>query len=157
MGAAMASDVRVGAFRGTSGLPGFLRQPSGPGWTLVGDAGYTKDPVSAHGLSAALRDAELCARTVVVGLCIQVVSRNQGSVFDCDARTDFSSRHLFMERGGGITIDAGDQRIGQVGMRADCGSDEWRGVSHFVPASHERSETRGTSRSVSMFASTRLG
>jgi len=31
---------------------------------LVGDAGYTKDPISAHGISDALRDAELCARAV---------------------------------------------------------------------------------------------
>jgi 2-polyprenyl-6-methoxyphenol hydroxylase-like FAD-dependent oxidoreductase len=55
---------RVTGFRGTDGLPGFLRQPWGPGWALVGDAGYTKDPISAHGMSDALRDAELCARAV---------------------------------------------------------------------------------------------
>ncbi len=55
---------RVTGFRGTDGLPGFLRQPWGPGWALVGDAGYTKDPISAHGISDALRDAELCARAV---------------------------------------------------------------------------------------------
>ncbi|HET7845901.1 MAG TPA: NAD(P)/FAD-dependent oxidoreductase, partial [Acidimicrobiia bacterium] len=53
---------RVSQFRGTSGLPGFVRQAWGPGWALVGDAGYTKDPISAHGISDALRDAELCAR-----------------------------------------------------------------------------------------------
>jgi flavin-dependent dehydrogenase len=61
---AMASASRVTPFRGTPGLPGFLRQAWGPGWALVGDAGYTKDPVSAHGLSAALRDSELCARAI---------------------------------------------------------------------------------------------
>ena len=37
----------------------------GPGWALVGDAGYFKDPISAHGLTDALRDAELLARAVV--------------------------------------------------------------------------------------------
>jgi flavin-dependent dehydrogenase len=58
------SGSRVSQFRGTKGLPGFLRQPWGPGWALVGDAGYTKDPISAHGISDALRDAELCARAV---------------------------------------------------------------------------------------------
>jgi flavin-dependent dehydrogenase len=61
---AMASASRVTPFRGTPGLPGFLRQAWGLGWALVGDAGYTKDPVSAHGLSAALRDSELCARAI---------------------------------------------------------------------------------------------
>ena len=59
----VAAGSRVSEFRGTS-LPGFLRQAWGPGWALVGDAGYTKDPISAHGISDGLRDAELCARAV---------------------------------------------------------------------------------------------
>lgn len=54
--------TRVSRFHGTTGMPGFIRRPWGPGWALVGDAGYTKDPISAHGISDALRDAELCAR-----------------------------------------------------------------------------------------------
>lgn len=60
----IGSGRRVGRFHGTSGLVGFIRQAWGPGWALVGDAGYTKDPISAHGISDALRDAELCARAV---------------------------------------------------------------------------------------------
>ncbi|MCI0543646.1 MAG: NAD(P)/FAD-dependent oxidoreductase [Actinobacteria bacterium] len=60
----VAEGSRTSGFRGTPGLAGFLRQTSGPGWALVGDAGYTKDPISAHGISDALRDAELCARAV---------------------------------------------------------------------------------------------
>jgi flavin-dependent dehydrogenase len=48
-----------------SGTPAFLRVPSGPGWALVGDAGYWKDPLSTHGMTAALRDAELLARAVL--------------------------------------------------------------------------------------------
>jgi 2-polyprenyl-6-methoxyphenol hydroxylase-like FAD-dependent oxidoreductase len=43
------------------GVPGFLRRPWGPGWALVGDAGYYKDPITAHGGSDALRDAQLLA------------------------------------------------------------------------------------------------
>ena len=57
----------TGALRAFAGRPGFLRQPCGPGWALVGDAGYFKDPVTAHGISDALRDAELLARAVVRG------------------------------------------------------------------------------------------
>jgi flavin-dependent dehydrogenase len=56
--------TRATPFRGTPGLPGFIRRPWGRGWALVGDAGYTKDPISAHGISDALRDAELCARAI---------------------------------------------------------------------------------------------
>jgi flavin-dependent dehydrogenase len=48
--------------RAFSGARGFFRQAWGPGWALVGDAGYFKDPLSAHGISDALRDAELLGR-----------------------------------------------------------------------------------------------
>ena len=44
-----------------SGRKGFMRQACGPGWALVGDAGYFKDPLTAHGITDALRDAELLA------------------------------------------------------------------------------------------------
>ena len=47
------------------GLPGVLRHPHGPGWALVGDAGYWKDPLTAHGLTDALRDAELLAHALL--------------------------------------------------------------------------------------------
>jgi flavin-dependent dehydrogenase len=43
------------------GVPNFFRTPHGPGWALVGDAGYTKDPVTAQGISDALWGAERCA------------------------------------------------------------------------------------------------
>jgi 2-polyprenyl-6-methoxyphenol hydroxylase-like FAD-dependent oxidoreductase len=42
-------------------VPNFFRKPFGPGWALVGDAGYNKDFVTAQGISDAFRDAELCA------------------------------------------------------------------------------------------------
>jgi 2-polyprenyl-6-methoxyphenol hydroxylase-like FAD-dependent oxidoreductase len=48
-------------FFGTPELPNFFRKPYGPGWALVGDAGYHKDPVTAQGISDAFRDAEAMA------------------------------------------------------------------------------------------------
>jgi 2-polyprenyl-6-methoxyphenol hydroxylase-like FAD-dependent oxidoreductase len=39
-------------------VPNFFRKPYGPGWGLVGDAGYNKDPITAQGMSDAFRDAE---------------------------------------------------------------------------------------------------
>jgi flavin-dependent dehydrogenase len=45
---------------GTS-VPNFFRKPFGPGWALVGDAGYTKDFITGQGMHDAFRDAELCA------------------------------------------------------------------------------------------------
>lgn len=50
-----------------AGRKGYLRQASGPGWALVGDAGYFKDPITAHGITDALRDAELLADAVADG------------------------------------------------------------------------------------------
>jgi flavin-dependent dehydrogenase len=53
--------------RGFAGQHGYIRQGSGPGWALVGDAGYFKDPLTAHGITDALRDAELLARAAIHG------------------------------------------------------------------------------------------
>jgi flavin-dependent dehydrogenase len=50
-----------------AGTPGFVRRAWGPGWALVGDAGMFRDPITAHGITDALRDAELLARAVVEG------------------------------------------------------------------------------------------
>lgn len=45
-------------------VPNFFRKPYGPGWALVGDAGYNKDFITAMGMQDAFRDAELCARAL---------------------------------------------------------------------------------------------
>jgi len=37
---------------------GFYRKPFGPGWALVGDAGYYRDPLLGQGINDAFRDAE---------------------------------------------------------------------------------------------------
>lgn len=52
--------TRETRFVGTA-VPNFFRKPYGPGWALVGDAGYNKDFITAHGMHDAFRDAELCA------------------------------------------------------------------------------------------------
>jgi flavin-dependent dehydrogenase len=59
---AAAPPARLHAF---PGAPGLIRACAGPGWALVGDAAYFKDPITAHGITDALRDAELLARAVL--------------------------------------------------------------------------------------------
>ena len=49
------------------GNPGFIRKSAGPGWSLVGDAACFKDPITAHGMTDALRDAEFLARSICYG------------------------------------------------------------------------------------------
>jgi flavin-dependent dehydrogenase len=63
----VAAAKRVGKLFPFPGVRGFLRHPSGPGWALVGDAGFFRDPITAHGITDAFRDAELLARAVVRG------------------------------------------------------------------------------------------
>jgi flavin-dependent dehydrogenase len=59
--AAARAPRRLRAF---PGRPSYLREAAGPGWALVGDAGGFLDPLSTHGITDALRDAQLLARAV---------------------------------------------------------------------------------------------
>jgi flavin-dependent dehydrogenase len=63
----VARSRRIGRLHGFAGVPGYIRQSHGPGWALVGDAGYFKDPLTAHGITDALRDAELLSCAIVDG------------------------------------------------------------------------------------------
>jgi flavin-dependent dehydrogenase len=66
-GSAPELALRLGQARRTSPIQGMLRQPNqlrqgfGPGWALVGDAGYYRDAVTAYGISDAFHHAELLA------------------------------------------------------------------------------------------------
>jgi flavin-dependent dehydrogenase len=51
---------REARFAGTA-VPNYFHKPFGPGWALVGDAGYNKDPITAQGIKDAFLDAERCA------------------------------------------------------------------------------------------------
>jgi flavin-dependent dehydrogenase len=67
--APLAEVVRAGGpaghVHGWRGVPGYVRRSFGPGWALVGDAGYFKDPITTHGLTDALRDAEILSDAVL--------------------------------------------------------------------------------------------
>jgi 2-polyprenyl-6-methoxyphenol hydroxylase-like FAD-dependent oxidoreductase len=54
---------REARFSGTA-VPNYFRKPFGPGWALVGDAGYNKDFITAQGITDAFRDAELCTNAL---------------------------------------------------------------------------------------------
>ena len=59
---------RESKFIGSADLPGYFRKPFGPGWALVGDAGYHKNPITAMGINDAFRDAELLAGALAESL-----------------------------------------------------------------------------------------
>jgi flavin-dependent dehydrogenase len=59
---------RETAFKGTHRLPNFYRDCAGPGWALVGDAAYHRDPLTGMGIGDAFLGAELLADAVHGGL-----------------------------------------------------------------------------------------
>jgi flavin-dependent dehydrogenase len=63
-----AAKVRAGKreerWMGTADVPNFFRKPYGPGWALVGDAGYMKDPTTGLGIADAFRDAALLSNAI---------------------------------------------------------------------------------------------
>jgi len=67
----MRAATRETRFVGTGDLPGYFRKPYGPGWALVGDAGYHKDPITAFGI----HDAFLCAELLTTALDDTIAAR----------------------------------------------------------------------------------
>jgi flavin-dependent dehydrogenase len=68
----LSAQVRAGQplerWIGTADVPNFFRKPYGPGWALVGDAGYHRDPITGLGIAEAFRDVELVAEAADEGL-----------------------------------------------------------------------------------------
>jgi menaquinone-9 beta-reductase len=64
---ALSAGTTAGPIRSWPGVRGQFRKAYGPGWALVGDAGYFKDPFAAHGISDAFRDAELLTEATMSG------------------------------------------------------------------------------------------
>jgi len=56
----LRSAKREARFLGAA-VPNYFRKPYGPGWALVGDAGYNRDFITGQGIMDAFHDAELCA------------------------------------------------------------------------------------------------
>ena len=69
---ALADRVRNGhreeRFMGSAEVTYFFRKPFGPGWALLGDAGYQKDAITAQGITDAFKHAELLAGAIDEGM-----------------------------------------------------------------------------------------
>jgi len=64
----MKDATRQERFIGTNEQPNYFRRPYGPGWALVGDAGYHRDFVTGLGITDAFRDAQFLADALDDGL-----------------------------------------------------------------------------------------
>jgi 2-polyprenyl-6-methoxyphenol hydroxylase-like FAD-dependent oxidoreductase len=120
---------RVERYRGFAGQVGFFRQSSGPGWALIGDAGYFKDPITAHGISDALRDAELLARAIVQG--------RDAALADYEHTRDDLSARLFevTDRVASVAWDTAELKALHQAF-----SDEMRGEVAALLALHDDAE-----------------
>jgi 2-polyprenyl-6-methoxyphenol hydroxylase-like FAD-dependent oxidoreductase len=74
-------------------VPNWFRVPYGPGWALVGDAGYNKDFITAQGISDAFRDAERCARALDEWLSDR--RRFEDAMADYQRDRDAASKPIF--------------------------------------------------------------
>ncbi|MCK9876821.1 NAD(P)/FAD-dependent oxidoreductase [Frankia sp. Ag45/Mut15] len=63
-----ANGKRQENFRAMSYPDNFYRRSAGPGWALVGDAGYHKDPFTGWGITDALKYTEVLAEKLHEGL-----------------------------------------------------------------------------------------
>lgn len=87
------ASTAAGRIRGWAGTRGFVRRSWGPGWALVGDAGLFRDPITTHGITDALRDAELLADAVVLGM--SGASAEWAALQEYQSRRDALSERLF--------------------------------------------------------------
>ena len=67
LGERVRGGKREARFIGTADQRNFFRKPYGPGWALVGDAGYHRDFVTGLGITDAFRDAQLLADAIDAG------------------------------------------------------------------------------------------
>ncbi len=78
---------------GTAEMLNFFRKPFGPGWALVGDAGYHKDSITAQVISDAFRDAELVAEAVDAG--VSCTRHIEEAMADYEQRRNVSAMPLY--------------------------------------------------------------
>jgi flavin-dependent dehydrogenase len=64
LGTRMRAGELAGKVVGMADVPNYLRTAQGPGWALVGDAAYNKDPSPADGMTDAFRGADLLAEAL---------------------------------------------------------------------------------------------
>jgi flavin-dependent dehydrogenase len=84
---------RTSPVSGMLRMPNQLRQAGGPGWALVGDAGYHRDAVTGYGISDAYRDAELLA--VAIDCAMRGDTDDGTAVADYGRQRDEALREMF--------------------------------------------------------------
>lgn len=91
----LAARVRAGArasgFRGTNDLQNFRRRASGPGWALVGDAAYHRDPLTGMGIGDAFLGATLLAEAIAT----EISDGGGAALADYEDKFRRETQHVF--------------------------------------------------------------
>ncbi|WP_084505592.1 NAD(P)/FAD-dependent oxidoreductase [Nocardia harenae] len=61
---ALTDARQVDKIYGITGFEGYFREPAGPGWILIGDAGHFKDPAVGRGIADAFAQAQHVAEVI---------------------------------------------------------------------------------------------
>jgi flavin-dependent dehydrogenase len=80
-------------FIGTADQPNYFRVPYGPGWALVGDAGYHRDFLTGLGITDAFRDAEYLAEAVGKGFAGEAPM--EAAMAEYQAKRDAMAKPLY--------------------------------------------------------------
>jgi 2-polyprenyl-6-methoxyphenol hydroxylase-like FAD-dependent oxidoreductase len=137
--AAVPPDGPVRFFRG---LPARLCRPHGPGWALVGDAGWWKDPLSTHGITDALRDAEVLAEAVVAGAASETAAAAALAGYQSQRDAVALAMHPVVDRLASHDWDPTEAR-GLLRQLSSVMADEVEAIRRFdVPSALSTSATR---------------
>ena len=80
----VSAGSRIERLRGSGDQRNFLRTAAGPGWALVGDAGYHKDSITARGITDAFIQADLLRGSI--GTLLPDPSRLDAALADYQRR-----------------------------------------------------------------------
>ena len=117
------SGKREERFHAASDLAGYFRKPYGPGWALVGDAGYHLHPITAQGITDAFLDAERLTDALDATFterstyddAMTAYQRARDEAHDADVRDDLRLRP------GGSAPAARDAAAARCGRRQPAG------------------------------------
>lgn len=121
----LAEPIRV--FPGTRGR---IHDCAGPGWALVGDAGYFRDPVTFHGVTDAFRDAELLAQAAILG--------GDGALATYQSRRDsiVSGIWALTDRIAAFDMGPSDLKLAFHALAQEMRREQDAMARHFTPVAH---------------------
>jgi len=93
IGKHVATCAAAERYIGTADVPNYVRRSWGPGWLLVGDARYHKDPIPADGISDSFRGAEFAADAIDSFLRGESTEEEAFTRYD-DRNSTFTEQHF---------------------------------------------------------------